>query len=256
MLVQVVSDLHTESRRDVPAALADWRDPKAETLIIAGDACNWKSGRQLDALLKAVEGWRWVLYAPGNHEYYDSDPGSATLNAIDAFVGTNVGVAYSPGFFEFGGHRFLVGTMWFPRAAIASMKGAVPDKGQWWEGNKSYQFSDFFYTKGLGPWCYEQNAIFGRCLNCVNPGDVVVSHHLPSYQSVPKQYQTEPDNAFYVSASDSQIALRQPQVWIHGHTHTPFDYRLGATRVVANPLGYVRERKTSEYKPLLLELAQ
>ena len=36
--------------------------------------------------------------------------------------------------------------------------------------------------------------------------------------------------------ADSGAAL-----WIHGHTHDSFDYRLGATRVLANPRGYVQD---------------
>jgi Icc-related predicted phosphoesterase len=34
------------------------------------------------------------------------------------------------------------------------------------------------------------------------------------------------------------IRSRRPSLWIHGHTHESRDYRLGATRIVANPCGY------------------
>ena len=30
----------------------------------------------------------------------------------------------------------------------------------------------------------------------------------------------------------------RPALWIHGHMHSRIDYRIGATRIVANPLGY------------------
>jgi len=29
-----------------------------------------------------------------------------------------------------------------------------------------------------------------------------------------------------------------PVLWIHGHTHTSFDYRVGNCRVLCNPRGY------------------
>ena len=32
-------------------------------------------------------------------------------------------------------------------------------------------------------------------------------------------------------------------VWIHGHTHTSFDYRIQGTRVVCNPRGYPLRRQ-------------
>jgi Icc-related predicted phosphoesterase len=41
-----------------------------------------------------------------------------------------------------------------------------------------------------------------------------------------------------VSDLERQIRRWQPQLWLHGHTHDSFDYRVGATRVVANPRGY------------------
>ena len=32
------------------------------------------------------------------------------------------------------------------------------------------------------------------------------------------------------------------QLWLHGHVHDSFDYRVGGCRVVANPAGYVLNR--------------
>jgi hypothetical protein len=29
------------------------------------------------------------------------------------------------------------------------------------------------------------------------------------------------------------------RVWVHGHMHDPVDYKIGETRVLANPRGYV-----------------
>jgi hypothetical protein len=38
----------------------------------------------------------------------------------------------------------------------------------------------------------------------------------------------------------SDFILDHPQIklWTHGHTHHPFDYVIGSTRVVCNPRGY------------------
>jgi predicted phosphodiesterase len=30
-------------------------------------------------------------------------------------------------------------------------------------------------------------------------------------------------------------------LWIHGHTHDPFDYEINGTRVICNPRGYPGE---------------
>jgi len=67
---------------------------------------------------------------------------------------------------------------------------------------------------------------------------VVVSHHLPSYQSVPKQFQGDDLNGAYASELFEDIIKTKPNLWIHGHTHASMDYKLADTRVVCNPRGY------------------
>lgn len=69
---------------------------------------------------------------------------------------------------------------------------------------------------------------------------VVVGHHAPSFASIPAEYKGQyMSNGAY--ASDlSNFILDHPQIklWTHGHTHDPFDYMIGDTRVVCNPRGY------------------
>jgi hypothetical protein len=71
--------------------------------------------------------------------------------------------------------------------------------------------------------------------------DVVVTHHLPSYQSVPDCFRGDQLNRFYVCNQERLIVEKQPQLWLHGHTHTPCDYLVDETRIVCNPLGYPYE---------------
>ena len=42
------------------------------------------------------------------------------------------------------------------------------------------------------------------------------------------------------SSDLSEFILDHPQIklWTHGHTHHPFDYVIGETRIVCNPRGY------------------
>lgn len=69
---------------------------------------------------------------------------------------------------------------------------------------------------------------------------VVVGHHSPSFQSVHEQYKSDTVmNGGYHSELGMFIADRpQIKLWTHGHTHHPFDYMIGETRVVCNPRGY------------------
>lgn len=69
---------------------------------------------------------------------------------------------------------------------------------------------------------------------------VVVGHHSPSRQSTHEMYagQTLMNGAY--SSDLSEFILDHPQIklWTHGHTHHPFDYMIGETRIVCNPRGY------------------
>jgi hypothetical protein len=46
-------------------------------------------------------------------------------------------------------------------------------------------------------------------------------------------------NGGYSSNLDDFI-IGHPQIkfWTHGHTHDPFDYMIGSTRILCNPRGY------------------
>jgi hypothetical protein len=69
---------------------------------------------------------------------------------------------------------------------------------------------------------------------------VVVGHHSPSYQSVHESYRNEHlmNGAYHSDLSEFILDHPQIKLWTHGHTHHPFDYMIGETRVVCNPRGY------------------
>jgi predicted phosphodiesterase len=75
---------------------------------------------------------------------------------------------------------------------------------------------------------------------------VVVTHHLPSMQSVSEQYKQELTSCAFASNLDSLV--EQADYWVHGHTHDSFDYMLGKCRVLCNPRGYPINRITGEYE--------
>jgi predicted phosphodiesterase len=69
---------------------------------------------------------------------------------------------------------------------------------------------------------------------------VVVGHHSPSFQSMHPMYQAQTLMNGGYHSDLSEFILDHPQVklWTHGHTHHPFDYVIGETRIVCNPRGY------------------
>ena len=79
---------------------------------------------------------------------------------------------------------------------------------------------------------------------------VVVTHHAPSSLSIADEYKgDELMNGGYYSDLTKFIEDRTNiKVWIHGHTHTKFDYTIGNTRILCNPGGYRGEKSFSEFK--------
>jgi Icc-related predicted phosphoesterase len=72
---------------------------------------------------------------------------------------------------------------------------------------------------------------------------VVVTHHAPHPNSMHSLYGSDLLSAAYVSDLTALIEAGQPNLWVHGHVHESFDYRVGVTRVICNPHGYGNENK-------------
>ena len=69
---------------------------------------------------------------------------------------------------------------------------------------------------------------------------VVVGHHTPSFQSCHPMYgnDTLMNGGYHSDLSEFILDHPQIKLWTHGHTHHPFDYKIGETRIVCNPRGY------------------
>lgn len=163
---------------------------------------------------------------PGNHEYYGS-----SFSKIDALLAaseqahTNLSVLNNKTM-EVAGQRILGTTLWFPDQP----------------SNSRYEdmLNDFRMIRGFKENVYAAHAQARQFLEEeLRAGDIVVTHHLPSAESVSAQYKESPLNRFFVSPLDELFLQRQPALWVHGHTHDSADYHLGHTRVVCNPFGYL-----------------
>jgi Icc-related predicted phosphoesterase len=88
---------------------------------------------------------------------------------------------------------------------------------------------------------------------------VVVGHHSPSFKSVNPMYAHETLMNGGYHSDLSEFIMDHPQIvlWTHGHTHHPFDYVIGETRVVCNPRGYENDgysEQTGWNPNILLEI--
>ena len=78
---------------------------------------------------------------------------------------------------------------------------------------------------------------------------VVIGHHAPSSLSVHPRYANDDlMNGGYRSSLDFFIE-DHPEIvlWIHGHTHETFDYKIANTRIFCNPRGYINHELRADY---------
>jgi len=68
---------------------------------------------------------------------------------------------------------------------------------------------------------------------------VVVTHHAPSFRSVPARYANDPTSTAFASWLEDLVAGSGAALWVHGHMHESFRYRISETEVLCNPRGYM-----------------
>jgi Icc-related predicted phosphoesterase len=99
--------------------------------------------------------------------------------------------------------------------------------------------TDFSVIEDFESWVYRENLVAAEFFqHRVRPGDIVVSHNLPSYLCVSPRYRGDVVTPFFVSDMTPFIQERQPRLWLHGHTHDSRDVSIGKTRLICNPFGY------------------
>jgi Calcineurin-like phosphoesterase len=234
MKISLLSDLHL-SVHPLAVPITD-----ADVVVVAGDV-----GRPMAAVEWTRQFGKPTILVAGNHEFYGSDLVSALAQLREQAAGTSVHVLERDEW-RHGGVRFLGCTLWSDHRLCATSEerdlalqqavelvrdfsriGVAPD----FEQKFTPALSQFLFDSSVA-WLEEKFAE-------PHPGPtVVVTHFAPSRQSIHGRFAGSPLNACFVSDLEAQILRWQPQLWLHGHTHDSFDYRIGNTRVVANPRGY------------------
>lgn len=246
MRIALISDIHLDHYKDGTNRFCNEIDAfaplhPADVMVVAGDVADGRFPDQYRKLFgKLRQYYEHVIVVTGNHDYYQSDFGR-THHSINLAAGDFSNVHFLVNsYVEIDGKTFYGGTMWYRDDPM----------------NTSYEhwMNDVRYIPGLKTWVYDQQAFFEHVLSGkLTKGDIVVTHHMPSWQSVDKQYKTSPLNRFFVCDMEKLIVDRQPALWLHGHTHFPCDYKINDTRVLCNPKGYPRER-LGTYVPKVVSL--
>lgn len=257
MRIQLKSDLHLEDIYGTtkPLVTAEvsplYVDPTAEVLVLAGDIININE-YQINCLIGDLKDVTIpILYVPGNHEYWHTSRQEGKELLKSMLEGTNI-TFFDRDYKVFKGEEevlFIGATLWSPintpmEALVAEgtpdirkVKDVTVDS---W--NKTYINELDFIERTLAFPSFKHLK------------KVVITHHLPSFKSVPDRYKGDLGNCIFASHSDYLMMEEDtaPEVWMHGHTHDSKDYVNGNTRVVCNPRGHSGRDRNPKYNNALI----
>lgn len=235
-----------DAGRSFVESLPSAEETGADALVVAGDLCPVPgmygvfAKRSLpDALGLLCDKYPLVIFVSGNHEFYGS-----TKPALDEW---RVKILTSPR---------CRNLRWLDHEICTVGDVRVLGTPLWFHKNNhapKHQMNDFSVISDFEEWVYEENEQAENFLRAeLHEGDVLLTHYLPSQESVAPQFAGSPLNAFFVCDIEDLIAVRKPQLAIHGHTHTSMRYSLGAPRVICNPFGYAGHEVNPEFDPGLV----
>jgi Icc-related predicted phosphoesterase len=265
MNITLLSDLHLD--------ISGYMElPGGDVLILAGDICEVKelskefhSTKLIDRTPGAYPCWDFfeyqvtkykkVFYVMGNHEHYRGRF-DKTYDLLKSMMPSNVTLLEKE-CFEYEGVFFLGATLWTDMNKGDPMTVHVVK-----EMMNDYRIIQNFYPeKGLYHKLTPHDTVmdFRKAMQYFkfmlsekkDMPVVVITHMAPSFNSVNEKYlRAGVANGGY--ASDlSEFILDHPhiKVWVHGHMHDPVDYKIGDTRVLSNPRGYLPWEAGNGFEP-------
>jgi len=220
--IWVLSDLHIDVVQDLDLG----EHPNADLIIMAGDLCD--GGHDPAPWLLETfsdEERSRLIYVPGNHDAYHVGLVGVPDRLRHLRDATGI-ITLDRETIEIDGRRILGCTMWSPLSPTLDNAGgdlaAIPGfSGDAWRAAHDRDRA----------WLEET----------VREGDLVVTHHAPSWSGLDARMQQNPRSAAlasgYYADMGELIEQRQPALWLHGHTHITKEYQVGETRVVSNAHG-------------------
>ena len=248
MRVQVLSDLHREFGG------VEFNFDDVDLVVFAGDVNVGEKGfLWIREKISKIP----VLYVLGNHEYYRFTYPKLLNRLLESSSGTNVHILENSSV-DIDGIRFHGATLWTGFELFGDPKLIGPICQQAMNDYKLIRLdptysklrsidTHLFHHRSL-KWLRES------LLNSDAKTNVVITHHAPSPRSLPEERKKELVSAAYASDLEDFIKETEPELWIHGHIHTPSDYVIGKTRIICNPHGYIHDPYNGFNSKLVLEV--
>lgn len=234
MKIQVVSDNHLEHGM-LTQLHEELINCDSDIIVIAGDYSKGTNLKNVLINLHYATKGKPILFVLGNHEFYGSSRKSFEpfiknitktypnihILCEDIVIIDNVVFLGSTGWWDGSYGQFTEETMMGLNDFRMIYDIMDNENGIAW-GNKAREF-------------FENNLMF---YTQQDMKVVCISHHMPHTQCVHPMFANDKLNVFFCNNWNDIIGYYEPNLWIHGHTHTSNDFYVGKTRIVCNPQGY------------------
>lgn len=240
----ILSDIHIERWKDafqMPSIDAD-------LLVVAGDVLEARVGSPVAWLLDNTHPNTPVIFVPGNHDFFGGVVDDLLSQWKREARGSHVHVLYNDQE-EIAGLRVLGTTLW---SGLALHRNPIHEAGL--RRELPQKVKDFMHIRQDNRKTWSVRAMLKEHQNCVrfltenlarpDPRALVVTHWPAHRQSMDPRFSGSMLEPYFSNHYPDMVS--QAGLWIHGHTHHPFDYREGVEdslgRVYCNPLGLPVER--------------
>ena len=253
MRLQILSDLHLEFQPGLQLDLVEGID----ALVVAGDIC---AGTEKGfAYLRDQAGPDLAVVAlAGNHEFYGRNWQEARVAAWEHAAAHGI-TWLDDTASEIRGVRFVGATLWTDyeiygadkRATAMEMAGRIMNDHRL-ISSRDGDAPQVSFSPARARVAHQVSRSF-LATELARPFEgatVVVTHHGPHIKSVAPKFRDTLLTAAFISDLSDLIETHQPPLWVHGHTHVNFDYRVGDSRVICNPYGYPGENR--RFQPRLV----
>jgi predicted phosphodiesterase len=292
--IAIASDLHLEFG-DLEIANDDKADVLilSGDILVAKDIAQrdpygvmgpeYRSNRYHDFMQRCSALFPHVIYVMGNHEHYNGDFAKTETHLKDVLGYLKNVHVLEKEVKVIDDVTFIGGTLWTDMnngdsLTLYHMKAMMNDFRCVQNSNRMVSYKTYEEFEGVADRnkptfrervakfspedAFEEHAKMKSYIQQFIEGKfdqkfVVCGHHSPSKQSTHPRYADDTVmNGGYSSDMDEFIT-EHPQIklWTHGHTHHPFDYLVGETRIVCNPRGYINyEPEAANFKLLTVEV--
>lgn len=239
MRILALSDLHLDH---FPGYTLPSTFPHHDVAVVAGDVAGpTPAGVRYLSRLPQLAGSA-ILMVAGNHEFYGQEVEASLRQAQEAAAGTNV-TLLDRGVATVGGRTFVGTTLWTDYKLFGDVGKAMLIADAQMNDHKMIKVAreggvHRFTPADAARRHAAERSWLDKALHLAGPGAVVVTHHAPHHGSVARRYMDDPLTAAFVNDMSRMLKRRRPALWLHGHVHDSFDYRVGDTRIVCNPKGY------------------